>query len=122
MDAMVLINQYKKEVIMGVMLILLGACGNAVITQEKAYDPYADRVEQVDNVMQNMIKSPSFAANDAAYKVIFMQTAWAGRQVGEKNGLFKMYLDECDNIRVAVISGENVDTSKMEELKTDLLN
>lgn len=120
MDATVLINQYKKELITAVMIILLGACGNVVITQEKPYDPYEDRVGQVDRTMQDMINTPSEAANDAAYKVIFMQTAWAGRQAGERNELFKEYLDECDNVRLAVLHGENVDTSKMNELKNKL--
>jgi len=117
MDAMVFIKQHKKEFITAVMLILLGACGNAVMTQEKPYDPYADRVGQVDNAIQEMINNPSEAANDAAYKVIFMQTAWAGRQTGERNELFKEYLGECDNVRLAVLHGENVDTSKMDELR-----
>ena len=120
MDATVLINQYKKELITAVMIILLGACGNVVITQEKPYDPYADRAGQVDRTMQDIINTPSEAANDAAYKVIFMQTAWAGRQTGERNELFKEYLDECDNVRLAVLHGENVDTSKMNELKDKL--
>ena len=64
-----------------------------------------------------LINNPSEAANDAAYKVIFMQTAWAGRQIGDRNELFKEYLGECDNVRLAVLHGENVDTSKMDELR-----
>lgn len=121
MDATVLINHYKKEVITAIMLILLGACGNAVITQDKPYDVYTDRVGQVDGAIQNMINHPSEAANDAAYKVIFMQTAWAGRQTGEKNELFKVYLDECDNVRVSILNGIDPDTSKMIELRDKLI-
>jgi hypothetical protein len=117
MDAMVFIKQHKKEFITAVMLILLGACGNAVMTQEKPYDPYADRVGQVDNAIQEMINNPSKAANNAAYNVIFMQNAWAGRQTGERNELFKEYLGECDNVRLAALHGENVDTSKMDGLR-----
>lgn len=121
MDATVLINQYKKEVITAIMLILIGACGNAVMTQEQPYDIYKDRVKQVDDAMKNMINNPSETANDVAYKVIFMQTAWAGRQYGERNELFKNYLDECDNVRVALLKGERVDTSEMIRLKNELL-
>lgn len=117
-----IINGYKKEVITAIMLILLGACGSTVIsnsTQEKAYDPYTDRMFNVDSAMQQMINNPSEASNDVAYDTIFRQIQWASRQTGERNDLFKEYLNECDNVRVGLVNGENVDLTRMNELKEE---
>ena len=113
----IILQRFQKEIIIALALILLGAG----INMDSEYNPYEDRVLEIDSMMQNLIDNPSQDAAERVIDSLALQGDWAYRQEGEQKAVFEENLEACKTVTVDVYYGMEVDTSKMNELKNKLI-
>lgn len=110
--------KFQKEIVIALALILLGA---GVGSYEKPYNPYENRVNDIDLMMQGVLTSHSQDAATNAVDALAIQGDWANRQTGEQKVIFEQYLEACKVVCIDVYYGRSADTSEMNRLKNELL-
>jgi hypothetical protein len=88
----------------------------------QVFDPFSNKVPEVDDMMQNVIAHPNphntlFAHN----ALVITYGNWADREQGKNKEAFKAYLDECLNVVDTYSTGSIPDLSEMERLKKELM-
>lgn len=113
------IANFKKEIIIALALILIGAGYSA--SYEAPYDPYTSRVTQIDVMMTELIATPTEANMDAAYWTLWDNGQWSGRNNYDGKENFEAYLEACNIVRLDLEAGKTADLSKMKSLKNKLI-
>lgn len=114
-----IINSLKKEIIVALALILIGAGVSA--SYEAPYNPYEDRVSQIDVMMHELISNPTDEKLEAAYWTLWEHGQWSGRNYLDGKGDFEAYLEACNGVRLDLKAGETPDISGMNRLKNKLI-
>ena len=112
------ITNFKKEIIVALALILIGAGVSA--SYEAPYNPYESRVSQIDVMMTELIANPTEANIDAAYWTLWDYGQWSGRNYYDGKENFEAYLEACNDVRLSLKTGENADIREMNRLKNKL--
>lgn len=121
-------SKIQKELFIALTLVLLGATGSQVISNstgpvEAPYNPYNDRVSQVDTLMQDALLNPEQTDLASLQDTIFATYgSWAGRQTGEQKEDFIAYLEACNQVVISLSKEGNPGLQEkvnlMNELKT----
>lgn len=112
-------NNFKREIIIALALILIGAGYTA--SSEAPYNPYKERVSQIDVMMTELIANPTDEKLEAAYWTLWEHGQWSGRNYLEGKADFEAYLEECNSVRLSLKAGETADTREMIKLRDKLI-
>ena len=115
----VILQKFQKEIIIALALILLGAGIN--VSYEAPYNPYEDRVLEIDSMMQSLVENPSLGAAESIIDSLALQGDWAYRQSGEQKAVFEEYLEACKTVAVDVYYGREPELKEMNRLKNKLI-
>jgi len=113
------IANFKKEIIVALALILIGAGYTAAY--EAPYNPYESRVSQIDVMMQEVILNPTDAKLEDAYWTLWEYGQWSGRNYYDGKENFEAYLETCNMVRLDIKAGKTADLTKMNALKNKLI-
>jgi len=115
-----LIQKYQNEFVLFVLALLLLGAGMST-TQEK-YNPFEAKTQEVDRMIQDVLKNPTEQNLGAAQDELFYNYyPWAERQTSENKDTFIAYLEACNQVIIQKSNGIEPDTSEMNSLKNQLL-
>lgn len=119
----ILLTKAKTELTLALALVLLTAFLGSNVSNhtQKEYNPYSDKAQEVNAMMQGVLTNPSETNLETAQNNIFYDYApWAKRQNDSQKEEFLSYLEACNQVIISMSKGQQPDTSKMDELYNNL--
>lgn len=125
----VILKNIQNEVIMALALILLSASigynvsePQNTITIDSDSDSYQDIATNLDVVMQDVIANPeNYDLGTVQDTIFYDYYPWAQRHPDTRQETFTAYLEACNQVIIRISNGEQVDTTEMDRLYSELV-